>query len=42
MLDGGPVRQARLNATLISVWLDSEEDERQIEAARSYSNALTP
>ena len=35
-------RQARWNATFINVWLDPEEDERQVEAARSYSKALAP
>ncbi len=35
-------RQARWNATFINVWLDPEEDERQVEAARSYSRALAP
>jgi FAD/FMN-containing dehydrogenase len=35
-------RQARWNATFINVWLDPKEDERQVEAARSYSKALAP
>src|SRR5256886_2376310 len=35
-------RQARWNATFINVWLDPAEDERQVEAARSYSKALSP
>ena len=33
---------ARWNATFLNVWLDPGEDERQIEAARSYSKALAP
>jgi FAD/FMN-containing dehydrogenase len=35
-------RQARWNATFLNVWLDPEEDERQVEAARAYSKALAP
>ena len=35
-------RQARWNATFINVWLDPKEDDRQIEAARSYSKTLEP
>jgi FAD/FMN-containing dehydrogenase len=35
-------RQARWNATFINVWLDPKEDDRQVEAARSYSKALAP
>jgi FAD/FMN-containing dehydrogenase len=35
-------RQARWDATFINVWVDPEEDDRQIEAARSYSKALAP
>jgi FAD/FMN-containing dehydrogenase len=35
-------RQARWDATFINVWVDPKEDDRQIEAARSYSKALAP
>ena len=35
-------RQSRWNATFINVWLDPAEDERQVEAARSFSRALEP
>jgi FAD/FMN-containing dehydrogenase len=35
-------RQARWDATFINVWVDPEEDDRQVEAARSYSKALAP
>jgi FAD/FMN-containing dehydrogenase len=35
-------RQARWDATFINVWVDSEEDDRHIDAARSYSKALAP
>jgi len=35
-------RRARWNATFLNVWLDPQEDERQVEAARSYSKALEP
>jgi len=35
-------RQARWDATYINVWGDPDDDERQIEAARSYSKALAP
>jgi FAD/FMN-containing dehydrogenase len=35
-------RQARWNATFLNVWLDPEEDERQVEAARGDSRALAP
>ena len=33
-------RQARWDATFINVWVDPEEDDRHVEAARSYSKAL--
>jgi len=35
-------RQARWDATYINVWVDPAQDDRQIEAARSYSKALAP
>ena len=35
-------RQARWDATFINVWVDPEEDVRQVDAARSYSKALAP
>jgi FAD/FMN-containing dehydrogenase len=35
-------REARWDATFINVWVSPEEDDRQIEAARSYSKALAP
>jgi FAD/FMN-containing dehydrogenase len=33
-------RQARWDATFINVWVDPEEDDRHVEAARSYSKAV--
>jgi FAD/FMN-containing dehydrogenase len=35
-------REAHWNATFLGVWTDPEEDERQIETARSYSKSLEP
>ncbi len=35
-------REARWNATFLSVWTDPEDDERQIETARAYSGSLEP
>jgi FAD/FMN-containing dehydrogenase len=35
-------RQARWDSTYINVWVDPAQDDRQIEAARSYSKALAP
>src|SRR5919197_5563944 len=35
-------REAKFNATFISVWTDAADDERNIAAARDYSAALTP
>ncbi len=35
-------REARWNATFINVWVDPEEDERQIENARAFSRSLEP
>jgi FAD/FMN-containing dehydrogenase len=35
-------REARYNATFLSVWQDPADDERNVEAARGYSAALTP
>jgi len=35
-------REAHWNATFINAWTDPEEDERQIETARTYSRSLEP
>jgi FAD/FMN-containing dehydrogenase len=35
-------REAHWNATFINVWTDPQEDERQIETARTYSRSLEP
>jgi FAD/FMN-containing dehydrogenase len=35
-------REAKYNATFIGVWTDPAEDERWIDAARSFSSALEP
>ena len=35
-------REARYNATFLSVWQDAAADERSIEAARGFSAALAP
>jgi FAD/FMN-containing dehydrogenase len=35
-------REARYNATSISVWVDPAEDEAQVELTRSYSASLAP
>jgi FAD/FMN-containing dehydrogenase len=35
-------REARYNATFLSVWQDAADDERSIEAARGFSAALAP
>src|SRR5919197_1084731 len=35
-------REAKFNATFISVWTDAADDEPNIAAARDYSAALTP
>ena len=35
-------REAHWNATFIKVWTDPEEDERNIETARTYSRSLAP
>jgi FAD/FMN-containing dehydrogenase len=35
-------REAHWNATFINVWTDTQEDERQIETARTYSRSLDP
>jgi FAD/FMN-containing dehydrogenase len=35
-------REARYNATFLSVWQDAADDERSIEAARGFSAAVAP
>jgi FAD/FMN-containing dehydrogenase len=35
-------REARYNATFLSVWQDAADDERNVEAARGFSVALAP
>jgi FAD/FMN-containing dehydrogenase len=35
-------REANWNVTFINVWFDADEDERQIETARTYSRSLDP
>jgi len=35
-------REASWNVTFINVWFDADEDERQIETARTYSRSLDP
>jgi FAD/FMN-containing dehydrogenase len=35
-------REARWNATFINAWIDPDEDELQIENARSFSRSVTP
>jgi FAD/FMN-containing dehydrogenase len=35
-------REARWNATFLSVWTEPDEDERRIETARAYSTSLNP
>jgi FAD/FMN-containing dehydrogenase len=35
-------REAHWNATFINAWTDPEDDEREIEVARSYSRSLAP
>jgi FAD/FMN-containing dehydrogenase len=35
-------REARWNATFINIWDNADDDERQIESARTYSRSLAP
>jgi FAD/FMN-containing dehydrogenase len=35
-------REAHWNATFINAWTDPQDDEREIEVARSYSRSLAP
>jgi FAD/FMN-containing dehydrogenase len=35
-------REANWNVTFINVWFDADDDQRQIETARTYSRSLDP